>query len=600
MAIGVSTGGVQLGAASLISQSKKRSQKKGGAKAVPLPAGQTGVQPGSGPVEQDKFQLPSKTKKLEFYVANEEGAGTHSIPRVFGEPATFYYKRRFKKAYRGFKKTVKQYKQANGTVPAIIMRMYGVSAFKSKKYKIALKLLMAAFGEEKDKITHSFYLFYIGQTMMKKKMYDAAAVILARCTQYKDNFAIEALFHTGVAYGNAEEKKKAKRFFNKYLKTKPSKKMKKKTKAWLKRLKRLSLKAKQWQPNQAIEGRSKDIPAIFNVLYLKGAFGGEFYNLARKAANSSTFEPDDVAKNEELIAPDITVGVGPYALGPVNSRVEYNLASQHFTDEKALAGYFQPEGKNPFPADKWYLNNEIMIDQNVSIPYVSMGYNFLYDMSLVDLVASTSQRRILPWLAVEYADHFRTRIFYNHYFRKDEIDVLSSKLQKSGHFSQDFYFPNLNFNLYLEGFYKVINFEQAIFDNVEYGGMFAADAEISDWLIARLLLIYGKATYSETRLRLPKSSQLEGKSREKDPSFYYPLEIDLNTQNIGVELDLLFTFAERHGVRLRGFFNKTFPNNDYVIDYAVQELGVRLEYSYAYPDLRRIRRRIRYGIFGLF
>ena len=159
------------------------------------------------------------------------------------------------------------------------------------------------------------------------------------------------------------------------------------------------------------------------------------------------------------------------------------------------------------------------------------------------------------------------------------------------------------------------NFQSTLLDRNHYGALLVSDILLLDNLVTRILGIFNKAYYSDRRLRMPKGDTYNENADKGKPGIdarndgdlddsgkqLWPKEItDFSTTQMSFEFHLTWVIADQHGISFKTFFDYINADQELVEDYSYTEFGARIVYEFGFPDLTRIRNRIRYGIFGLF
>jgi len=536
--------------------------------------------------------------------------------RAFFQSAIEYQKnKQYKKALKEYDRLLKKAAGQNITITTELRRNMAICKFETGKYKTALRMFFLLLKEDQSNF-QSLYYYYIGQALIKQRKFKEAVQALIQCIRLKGEYSRDAVYYLAIAYAKQKNKPRAKKYFESYLKFAQNKELKNKAKRHLVTIKEYdeeqkSMKDSQWNPNLTafVIEEDYELLQLFDILYMMSAVGVEQLLVQRVTTTAIDYTQGLHTVSEQVLAPGITIGVGPLSVFKLASRMEYNLYSNSFTNWKTIKRY-QENDDAPFPlsGDKWYIIHELMIDQNYTFKPFTVGYNFLFDYVFLDILREdgistpdSSARRILPWIALEYWDIMRSRVFTSLEYHPNFVDSLLSYQVLSFHGSQDIFFPEYNSNIYFEGFYKKLAYGSQMFDRSDMGGMMAADVGFANWFIVRLLGIYQKSYYDKPRLRLPKASDVSDIMPNLDrENRLQPETIDLSTTQTSFELNFFISFWKRHAIRFRMFYDVINSDHPSVVDYSFQEVGLRLEYDYGIPDLKKIRRRIRYGIFGLF
>ena len=156
-------------------------------------------------------------------------------------------------------------------------------------------------------------------------------------------------------------------------------------------------------------------------------------------------------------------------------------------------------------------------------------------------------------------------------------------------------------NLAELGFYGWNKYESTLLDTNTLGFVGVVDFVVHDMWSLRLASAYQRSSYVDSKLRYPFKGGWEqvikGGLLDKAP---FPETINLALNDLSVEFDVIFSPHDWHQFRLVVFGNYVSAFNEKILDYDYQEIGVSFYYQFAFPNNNFIRRKSRYGFFGLF
>ncbi len=527
------------------------------------------------------------------------------------------------------KKLRKLQKKVDAKWNAKIGIQIGICQILLHKYEAALIQLWKFESEKKYRdLIH----LYRAHAFIKEGKMDAAFRSIKKVIKKRGRFAPLGFYYLGEYYKELGNKRKAKKSFKAFLSKvkkrrkkkgkkldvpelglKHRKKMVKKAKKYLKpKKKKRSVKEKQWKVNAPVVKEEKASP-VWDYIYLSGSLMAEGDWKKEKEPTAGAYEFKDSWSMDEYAGTKLAFGVGPLDYEGFVTRLESNLKSEWYTEERLIMEYFQDGGEFFFSVDRWYMMPQFIVDQYITYSGFSIGYQFLWDRTFsyfkdysynIKYQKDRGTNRILPWVSIQYLDDFRTRVFSRFEFHPNWLTLLETNRLWSVHLSQDIFFPSAEANLYLEGYYENWLFEATLRNHHTWGGTLAGDILLGERWYFRLILGFFAEQYIDQFIRFkdfgPNAIMLDGKDPDKDFKDPYLMheEYRLTLFNYSAELNIAVTFADIHQIRLAAFVNNVEGNT--LSDYDYLEIGAGMVYHCTLPNPDLIRRKARYGFFGLF
>ena len=382
--------------------------------------------------------------------------------------------------------------------------------------------------------------------------------------------------------------------------------------------------------NAPIASKKED-PGVWKYIYLSGRLHLEGDWKKEKAPDMTQYVLKDSWSMEEVLGQAFTFGAGPIETAQLVTRAEFNFYSNWLTEDTLIYRYFEEDNADFFfQWDYWQYTPHIMLDQFVNLSAWKLGYQYSFARTFTSYTyypvglneASRGYQRIfgneyiIPWVSVIYAEDFRTRFFYRLDYTPEFVNILASHRNWSLHLSQDIFFPTSHANLYFEFYYEMALYEASLMDHYNVGGVLAGDLLVADSWYFRLILGLQYNNFKDVRLRYQYFGEQAGALQDKDPfatpedPLFEVNEVKLRLYDFNSELNVAWTFFDYHQLRISLFIQQSIGVPEYLnpqiqeqeelTDYDYFDFGAGIVYRFTYPDPDLIRRKAKYGFFGLF
>ena len=502
--------------------------------------------------------------------------------------------------------------------------------FKLKKYNKALSLFKKF---ENDSVYRVFASMFVGRIYLKQKKMSQALQKITSVVELKERFSIVALYDLGSYFRLIKKKHKAKRVFRLFInKVKSAKRKKvdldpselgikeikgmvKKAKRYARRKRKRTVREQNWEINQPVLVKKTETqeeePYYF---YVAGRLYVDWLWKFLKDSSAETYQLTDKYVDEGELGPKLILGVGPYKYEMLVTRAEYNIASNWLTESSLIM-----EGEQIFDLLRHHMIHDFMLDQYIEIEDLQqynldsfqIGYHLAINHShltprnedRVEDIHQSGLRRIIPWVSVSFMENYRSRIFFRYDFNPNWFIWYEAHRTMAIHLSQDFLFPDNHINAYLEGFYGWNKYESTLLDTNTLGFIGVVDFVVHDMWSLRLASAYQRSNYIDLKIRYPfKGSwtQIVGGEGSLLKKISYPETVNLALNDLSAEFDVIFSPHDWHQFRFVVFGNYVSAFNEKVQDYDYKEIGISFYYQFAFPNNNFIRRKSRYGFFGLF